>query len=534
MAQGGSSTRALHRAFASSHAGHKLALCSWLALAPLACEKDEAGPAQSNAGTGAASGSAGKSAGGTAGAAESGARGGSGGGATGGSGGNQSGDASATGGSPADAASENGRGAGDAADAAGSAGRPTETWDFTGVVGTGQSLSVGATGTPVKSASQNYSNLKLSLGNANVPPFDPTSRALTLVPLVEPLRPLVSAFPSAYPHNIYGETPHTAMSEQISALVRASTGGDYVTVHTAVGENGQRMAVIGKGATDTGTTGRAYAATLFEAAAIARLARQAGKTYGIGAIVLTHGESDAGDANYGGALVELWFDYNADLRSLTGQSATIPMFVSQQHSSPSGENTRSASTQAQWYAGVTRPGEIVCSGPKYQYTYSSDAIHLTAEGYQRLGEKLGQIYFEKVVKGRDFQPLQPIDVQRNGRTINVRFHVPVPPLAWDNSQPAPHQSALTEWMAGRGFEVRTETTRIGISSVAIAGDTVEIACASDLPAQGLVVGYAMTSDGTAAPARTFRSGQLRDSDPFVGSKTGAQPNYAVSFELVVP
>ena len=42
----------------------------------------------------------------------------------------------------------------------------------------------------------------------------------------------------------------------------------------------------------------------------------------------------------------------------------------------------------------------------------------------------------------------------------------------------------------------------------------------------------------AAPSfsgRTWRSGQLRDSDPFVGSMTGtAQQNYAVAFEMSVP
>ncbi|WP_437784600.1 hypothetical protein [Sorangium sp. So ce1097] len=42
-------------------------------------------------------------------------------------------------------------------------------------------------------------------------------------------------------------------------------------------------------------------------------------------------------------------------------------------------------------------------------------------------------------------------------------------------------------------------------------------------------------DGAALPGRTWRSGQLRDSDPFVGSMTRvAQPNDAVAFELPVP
>ena len=101
--------------------------------------------------------------------------------------------------------------------------------------------------------------------------------------------------------------------------------------------------------------------------------------------------------------------------------------------------------------------------------------------------------------------------------ITVHFHVPVPPLAWDTTLAMPHQSAYTEWAQGRGFEVRAGTTRIAISGVAIAGDSVQITCATDPPASGVVVGYAFTADGTLRPNGTVRWGQLRDSDPFVGS-----------------
>ena len=78
----------------------------------------------------------------------------------------------------------------------------------------------------------------------------------------------------------------------------------------------------------------------------------------------------------------------------------------------------------------------------------------------------------------------------------------------------PHQSAFTEWAQGRGFEVRAGTTRIAISSVAIAGDTVQITTATDLPATGVVVGYASTADGTLRPTGRAHWGQLHDSDPF--------------------
>jgi len=71
--------------------------------------------------------------------------------------------------------------------------------------------------------------------------------------------------------------------------------------------------------------------------------------------------------------------------------------------------------------------------------------------------------------------------------------------------------------------------------VAISGDTVQITCATDPPTSGLVVAYAATADGTIRPNGTVRWGQLRDSDPFVGSLTRvAQPNYSVAFEMNVP
>ncbi|XXY51155.1 dockerin [Sorangium sp. So ce269] len=461
---------------------------------------------------------------------------------TGGAGGDAAGTGGAggTGGGAAGTGGAGGAG-GDAAGTGGTGGGapPGPAWDWSGIVGTGQSLSVGAEGTPPRGTEQRFNNLKLSLGAASVPPWDPASSALSLVPLVEPIRGFATTYPSAYPKNIYGETPHTAMADQISTLAQAGAGGDLVTVHTVVGESGQPMSILRKGATEVidgdKTQARAYAATLFEAAAIARLAREAGKTYGIGAIIITHGESDAGSATYEDDLFKLWSDYNEDLRPLTGQTQSIPLLVSQQHSVHTEAGTRSTSTQAQWRVGVEHPGDIVCSGPKYQYPYANDHIHLNAEGYQLLGEKYGQVYFEKVVLGRDWQPLQPTRVERSGGVITVHFHVPVPPLAWDDALPSPHQSANTEWSRGRGFEVWRGNTRIEISNVEIAGDSVKITCPPDLPASGVMVGYAATTDGTAMAGGTARWGQLRDSDPFVGSISGkAQPNYSVAFEMSVP
>ena len=168
-------------------------------------------------------------------------------------------------------------------------------------------------------------------------------------------------------------------------------------------------------------------------------------------------------------------------------------------------------------------------------------MHLVTDGYRQLGEKYGQIYFERVVLGHDWQPLAPTTVERTSlRVVTVHFHVPVPPLVWETTFERPHQG-IPEWQAGNGFELRTTAgTRIAIDSVAISdsGDTVQITTTADLPAAGVLVGYAVTGDATAMATPfvgTFRWGLLRDSDPFVGWATQtAQPNYGVAFELPVP
>jgi len=407
-------------------------------------------------------------------------------------------------------------------------------WDWTGIIGTGQSLSIGARSKGI-STNQPYGNLKLSTDHLPWP-VDPDNTNLALVPLTEPIGRLAPNFPSSWPENITGETPHSAMANEITSLVRANGGRDFISVHSAVGEDGQGMNFIKKNPTQRGLNGHSYEAAMTETKAITRLAKAAGKTYGVGAIIVTHGESDAGNRNYESELYQLWQDYNTDLPAITSQTRKILMIVSQQHSSG---GDRAPSTLAEWKIGVDHPADVVCSGPKYQYPYFSDGVHLTALGYQELGEKYGQIYFERAILGKDWQPLQPTGLERNGKTITVHFHVPVLPLAWETSFQTPHQSD-DAWKQGRGFEISTSAgAKVTIASVKISGDSVIITCAAD-PGPGARVGYATMAEGGRVKmltpyAGTSRWGQLRDSDPFEGANSKLpQPNYCVAFELTAP
>ncbi len=410
---------------------------------------------------------------------------------------------------------------------------PAQPWDWAGVIGSGQSLAVGQMGKPAISTTQPYNNLKLSTGTLPWP-VDPASAILTLVPLIEPSGRPSTSYPSSWPTNIAGETPHTGMANQVTSMVMAANGADYIGVHGEFGENGQCMNFLVKGAVDNGVNGRAYAATLIETQAIARLAQAAGKTYGVGAFIMTHGECDASSATYEAELYKLLSDYNTDIAAITGQTQKIQLIVSQQNSG----GRFSTATQAEWQIGVNHPTEAVCSGPKYHLPYAPDGIHLTADGYRQLGEKYGQVYYERVVQGRNWQPLYPTGVGRNGQVITVHFHVPVPPLAWETSQFSPPLPAMAQWTNGKGFEVRTPTSLVTITSVELVGNSVRITCADALPETGVKVAYAMWGNPTAMTEPhqgTTHWGLLRDSDPFVGSVTGVpQPNYAVAFYLDVP
>lgn len=112
-------------------------------------------------------------------------------------------------------------------------------------------------------------------------PWDTTMTDLAMMPLVEPLRASAEGYPRPYPVNLRGETHLGAIAREIAHFATTATAtADCVTV---VGESGKGIsALIRQTGSTTGDEGRAYAATLFEAGAITRLAKAAGKAYGLG------------------------------------------------------------------------------------------------------------------------------------------------------------------------------------------------------------------------------------------------------------
>lgn len=372
-------------------------------------------------------------------------------------------------------------------------------YDWVGIVGTGQSLSVGAFASPLTSL-QPFHNRKILRRDSR----------WELAPLVEPIRAYPKTTDYQYPNNILGETPHSALANQLTALAMTDGEPDFVTIHSVVGWSGHCLQDIDK------RSGKAYPASLEEVRAIKALAEAEHKTFAVGAVVLTHGECDANNANYANELVRFASEYDADLRAITGQSEPVALVLSQQNTAPSGPVV-STSSIAQWYAGVLAPGSVICAGPKYQYGYRGDGLHMDASNYRRLGEKYAEVIDRVFRRGESWAPLQPTSVRVQDHVVRVRFHVPNPPLQWDESLTPPHQGTFVEWAAGRGFEVEDTHGPVWISRADLDGDDALLTL-RDVPRGKVVIRYATVQDARRyAGGDAFgRRGQLRDSDPLVG------------------
>jgi hypothetical protein len=392
-------------------------------------------------------------------------------------------------------------------------------YDWIGIIGTGQSLEVGGGPAGNLSTTQSFKNLKLA--DSGPDPKYPIAPAAgmpqwTAVPLTEPIRgrgpgsgPGYSD--GQYPNNIEAETPHSGMASTLSTIWAARGLGDYVSVHTEVGWSGRCLASINKAGGM-----RAYPASINETRVWKMLAGKAGKTYGVGGIIMTHGECDASNASYAAGVYQLWQDYNADVKAITGQTEDLVMLLSQQSSVATGAT---GSAVQIWQAGVDHPGQIVCTGPKYQYQYLPDNQHMPAPGYVRMGQKYAEVFDLIVNQKVAWKPLQPTKLSRAGAAITVDFHVPDPPLVWDGHVSPPHQQMNNEWAAGKGFEVSNSRGRLKIASAEIQGNSVVLTLAQDPgAADKITVAYAVTQDGggTQGGTNLGMRGLLRDSDQFVG------------------
>lgn len=379
----------------------------------------------------------------------------------------------------------------------GSPGAPStfRYYDVNHVLGTGQSLSLGAMGTPPLSMEQPYKNVMFDTG---LGPSDRTPTAF--VPLVETTTFLDA--PVETPSSSFANfATKLAAEKSLASLAPEMRRHDLlVTLH---GLSGASYPMVGKN-TDPYRTG------LAQVKAAKSIAEAQGKSYIVRAITAVHGESDGWEnwnKDYANALIEWQASYDADIKAITGQTSDIPMFHSQYSAWSAVESTPSDIIPfLQLEAHERAPGKVVLVGPKYHLPYAKDGFHLTNEGYRWLGEYYAKAYSRQVLEGKPWEPVRPKTIKAAGHLITVTFFVPAPPLVLDTQ--------LVTNPGSFGFEVADGGgAPVAISKVEVTGpDTVTITVAS-VPSAGARVRYAFSGlpKHSGGPEDGPR-GNLRDSD----------------------
>ena len=238
-------------------------------------------------------------------------------------------------------------------------------------------------------------------------------------------------------------------------------------------------------------------------------------------------------------MLKLWQNYNQDLPPLTGQTREIPMLLSQQHSNPTTAGSNSPATLAQWRIGVDHPGDLICTGPKYQYAYVNDQIHLTNPDYERLRREVraGDLPARRS-RGTAWQPLQPTASSATAASsITVALQRPgAAARPGIRRSPMPHQSAFTEWAQGRGFEVRSGTTRVSDQPASRSPATTVQITLRHRPARlrASIVGYASTTDANDAPNGDRALGAAARLRPVRRLADEVASPLCVAFEMDVP
>jgi hypothetical protein len=420
------------------------------------------------------------------------------------------------------------------------------------VLVTGQSNSVSNSGVPVLSTTQPYANLMFDTGVMPMNQCDgngcgafepPTS----FVPLVEGDRFF------DYPV----ETASAGIANEITFLAKERYQGvvaalpkDHSVLVSLHGRSGNTYWCLRKGGCNyKGGYLAPYEQAMMEVAAAKRIAEGMNRSYVVRAVATIHGESDhysytegsqefplAGSdgtpgkiQTYADALLEWQADYETGIKAITGQTQTVPLFVSQ----ISGWNDAQYSKVAEFQldAHVRSQGKVVLIGPAYHLALDqNDCRHFTSDGQRRLGEYFAKVYARVIFEGRPWEPVRPKNVTRDGAVLDVQFHVPSPPLVIDTERVAEAASYGFDYTDASGAAAPK------IASVAVTGpDTVRIRLASAPTASGGHLTYAqnqapLSCIGTPRGAR----GNLHDSDT-TPSKDGYDlHNWAVTFDVAVP
>lgn len=251
-------------------------------------------------------------------------------------------------------------------------------------------------------------------------------------------------------------------------------------------------------------------------------------------VVWIHGESDVSSSTYQADLTLLQSDYETDIKAITGQAGTIPLFCCQ----PSNFTAQSFaalpannSYHAMLAAHIAQPGKVVLTNPCYFLPFSTgaDGVHRTNVGHRRAGAYMAKAA-DILESTGTFEPLRPNTITRSGAVVTITFTGRVGSLVLDTTNVSNPGNYGFEWVQTGGV-ART------ISSIALAnGNTeVQITLSGDpgTPTTQKVAYANFGTLGVDAGPTTGARGNVRDSDTTVNSFGEQMPNWLVHFNNAV-
>lgn len=396
------------------------------------------------------------------------------------------------------------------------------------VLGTGQSLSVGAEGNPTLSKETPLNLIgKCFMFNGGSRPLDSADQS-SVEEINLPLT-CINSFKN--------------LKEQDKILNfegRTSTIGE--TISSSLGYNfskltGQRILVSqhgfgGKGYNQLKKGTIAYNNSILAVQEAKKIAENNGWKYVVLGVTVMHGEYDSvmgtTYSNYIQYLKDWQNDYDADIKVITGQTETVKLFIGQT-SCASGYNlTASPIANAMLRASIDDT-DVVLVSPQYMCTYAQNnsSPHMDNYGYRKKGEYFGKAIADIYNKGV-YSPLRPIKSTLSGTKVTISFNVSNSPLILDINNVK--QVSDNNY----GFKLINDTNGNTITNVIINGTTVEITL-SGTPSQYAQISYAYEplTDQKGKMGKDYGvRGCLRDSSGFKSYFTGESlPNWCVAFAI---
>jgi hypothetical protein len=369
--------------------------------------------------------------------------------------------------------------------------------DINHVVAYGQSLSSGWEGWPALSLAPRGDSLMLGQSVRPLdeaaprwrpfggPVFQPLA-ATNQDPVSGALLPPAAVAVAPRESTILGETIlEAAVRYWRARQLESFPGSSHRLLASSCGVGGRSIESLSRGAQPP------LFERLRECVALARTtAASVGLSYGLVATLFLQGEQNnralggaTDDPNlYAELLVQLQRDITTEIaRTTAGQTRAPAMFI---HQTGGDYATADNPVPNAQLAVALRHPTIFMAAPSYPV--SAKGGHLDANGYRWLGSQFGKVMQRVVTEGQNWMPLHPTHMELRGATVDIEFHVPVPPLRWD--RPFVGQARLE--IPDKGFAARDSSGAIPIADVAIIGPAGVRLMLARVPAGPVVVSYA--------------------------------------------